>query len=270
MNWHVDESMIDRYLAGFLDRAAASSVEAHVTACDSCRVLVTADEARLSRSWHRIVERVEPGERRLVERVLSRLGVPGHVARLVAVSPAMRASFVLAVVLGMGFAVAAAGSDPGSGRFRWFLLVAPLVPVGGVAFAYGRFVDPVHEVTLAAPIDSFRLVLLRAATVLAVAMPVGLAAWPLVPAPAALGVSAWLVPGLALTLATLSLASRLEPWIAGAVIALAWVGFWQLASVNDIEPYGAAAQAAAAVVAVAAGLVLVVWRDRFDRDWSRR
>jgi FtsH-binding integral membrane protein len=270
MSWHVDEMLVGRYQTGTLDRVAAASVESHVTACDVCRELFAVDAARFDRSWAQIVDRVEPGRHSLIERALTAVGVPGHVARLVAVSPALRMSFVLAVMLVVGFAVAAAGSNPEGRSFRWFLLVAPLVPVAGVAFAYGRLVDPAYELTMAAPLDSFRLVLLRTATVLAVTLPVGLVAWPIVPSPATLGVSAWLIPALSLTTATLGLASRLEPWVAGSVTSVAWFGLWLAASAGDLEPYGAAVQAVLVVVAVVAGATMTLRRDRYDQDWSRR
>ncbi len=270
MSWHVDELLVGRYQNGTLDRVAAASVESHVTACEVCRALFAADETRLDQSWARIIDRVEPGRPGVIERALRALGVPGHVARLVAVSPALRMSFVLAVLLVVGFAVAAAGSNPEGRSFRWFLLMAPLVPVAGVAFAYGRLVDPAHELTMAAPIDAIRLVLLRAATVLAVTLPIGLLAWPFVPSPATLGVSAWLIPALSLTTTTLALASRLEPWMAGLVTSVAWLGLWQAASAGDLEPYGVGVQAVLVVVAAVAGATMALRRDRYDQDWSRR
>ncbi|MEX2374968.1 MAG: zf-HC2 domain-containing protein, partial [Dehalococcoidia bacterium] len=111
MSWHIDAAVIDRYQEGGLDRTAAASVEAHVTGCDRCRRLVSLDAGRLERSWMAVVERVEPSGPGLVERGLSALGVPAHIARIVAVSPALRVSFVLAVVLVTGFAAAASASN---------------------------------------------------------------------------------------------------------------------------------------------------------------
>ena len=49
-----------------------------------------------------------------------------------------------------------------------FLLVAPLLPLAGVAAAYGPLVDPAYELALAAPLGSLRLLLLRAVAVVAV------------------------------------------------------------------------------------------------------
>ena len=48
-----------------------------------------------------------------------------------------------------------------------FLVLAPLLPLAGVAAAYGRDVDPTYEIGLAAPMRSFGLLLVRALAVLA-------------------------------------------------------------------------------------------------------
>ncbi|CAN5738004.1 hypothetical protein BH23ACT5_BH23ACT5_11130 [soil metagenome] len=270
MSWHVDASVIGRYQEGGLDRAAAASVEAHVAGCGQCRRQVTFDEGRLERSWMAVVERVEPSRPGLVERGLAVLGVPAHVARIVAVSPALRVSFVLAVVLVTGFAAAVSTSNPTGGTYKLFLVLAPLLPVAGVAIAYGRLVDPVHELTMVSPIDSFRLLLLRTTTVLAVSITVGLLAWPLVPAPSSLGVSAWLIPAMALTLVTLAMSSQFELWLSGSVVAGGWVLMMLLAHTERIEAFGSAAQTGYAALAGIAAAAVITRRDRYDREGSRR
>jgi hypothetical protein len=45
-------------------------------------------------------------------------------------------------------------------------MAAPLVPLVGVAVAYGPEADPAHELTATAPYSGLRLVLLRTAAVL--------------------------------------------------------------------------------------------------------
>ncbi len=192
MSWHVEEKLVLSYQEGAVDRVTGASLEAHLTACADCRGLVKADPAWLESSWRGIAERVEPGKPGPLERLLTAVGVPQHHARLAAVSPALRASYLLAVVLVLGFAVLAAGADPAGRTYLIFLFVAPVLPVAGVAFSYGRRVDPAHELTLATPIDALRLLLLRAASVLVVAVGLGLLAWPLVPdpVPGSLGLAA--------------------------------------------------------------------------------
>ena len=161
-------------------------------------------------------------------------------------------------------------SNPTGGTYRVFLVVAPLLPVAGVAFAYGRLVDPVHDLTMASPIDSFRLLLLRTVTVLAVSIPVGLVAWPMVPAPSSLGFSAWLLPALALTLVTLALSSRFEVWLAGSMVGGGWVAAMLIALAEEYEAFDSAAQIGYAVLAVSAAAVVALRRERYDREGRPR
>jgi len=270
MSWHVDASDIHRYQEAALDRVAAASLEAHLTDCGECRSLVVVDRDWLERSWSTIAELVEPSRPGVVERTLTRLGVPSHVARIVAVSPALRISFLLAVVLVMAFAAVASTSNPTDGTYRVFLIVAPLLPVAGVAFAYGRLVDPAYDLTLASPIDSFRLLLLRVVTVLAVSIPVGLVAWPMVPAPSAFGFTAWLLPALALTLVTLALSSRFEVWLAGSMVGGGWVAAMVIAVAEGYETFDTRAQIGYAVLALLAAVAVMVRRERYDREGTPR
>ena len=58
-----------------------------------------------------------------------------------------------------------------------FLALAPLAPVAGVAITFGPGADPSFELTVASPISTVRLLLLRAAAVLATTLVLA-AAWP--------------------------------------------------------------------------------------------
>jgi hypothetical protein len=224
------------------------------------------DRDWLEQSWSSITEVVEPGRPSVVERTLVRIGVPTHVARIVAVSPALRVSFLLAVVLVMAFAVLASGSNPTGGTYRVFLIVAPLLPVAGVALAYGRLVDPVHDLTIASPIDSFRLLLVRAATVLSVSGTAGLVAWPMVPAPSGLGITAWLLPALALTLVTLAISSRFEVWLAGSLVGGVWVVAMLVTLVEGMDAFDSGAQLGYLALSAVAAAAVAVRRDRYDRE----
>lgn len=270
MSWHVDAAAMHRYRDGALERVTAASLEAHVTGCDECRRLVAVDGGWLDSSWSGVADRVEPGRPTVVERGLTGLRVPEHVARIVAVSPALRISFLLAVVLVTGFAAVASTSSPAGDTYKLFLMVAPLLPVAGVAFAYGRLVDPAHELTTVAPIDSFRLLLLRTATVLVVSIAVGLVAWPVVPAPSTIGLSAWLIPALGLTLVTLALSSRFEVWLSAALVAGGWLTAMLLATTEGYETFDVRAQLAYSAVAIVAAVAVILSRHRYDREGNRR
>ena len=270
MSWHVDQDVLHRYQTGAIDRVVAASVEAHVTECAECRGDLILDESWLGQSWARIADRVEPGRPGVIERVLTSVGVKQHLARVIALSPAFRVSFVLAVVLVMGFAVSASASDPNGWAFRVFLFLAPLLPVAGIAVAYGNLVDAAHELTLSSPIDSFRLSMLRAITVLVVSVGIGLVAWPFIEAPAAFGPSAWLAPAMALTLTTLALASRFEAWVAGAMVAGGWAAAMALALSWDLETFNSGAQWVYGLAAVVAGLAVALRRNSYDREGGNR
>lgn len=266
MRWHVDRDTLERYQAGSVDRVVAASLEAHVTECGECRERLVVDEGWLDRSWAGVADRVEPGRPSLVEIILSAVGVRQDVARVISFSPAFRLSFLLAVVIVLGFAVAASTSDPNGSAFRIFLALAPLLPVGGIALAYGRLVDPLHDLTLSSPIDSFRLLMLRSITVLSVSVGLGLAAWPLIEAPTMFGPSVWLAPALALTLIVLALASRFEMWLSAVMVAGGWMAAMVVAISWDLETFNTRAQPVYLLLAFATGLVVALRRYSYDRE----
>lgn len=270
MSWHVDQDVLHRYQTAAIDRVVAASVEAHVTQCAECRGDLILDQEWMEQSWAGVAEQVEPGRRGVIERLLTSVGVKQHLARVIALSPAFRVSFILAVILVMAFSVGASASDPNGWAFRIFLFLAPLVPVAGIALAYGNLVDAAHELTLSSPIDSFRLLMLRAITVLIVSVGIGLVAWPLIEAPDAFGPSAWLAPALALTLATLALASHFEAWVSGAMVAGGWAVAMALALSWDLETFNTRAQSVYMLAAIVAGLVVAVRRNSYDREGGNR
>jgi len=170
--------------------------------------------------WGRIREQAQAPRPGLVERVLTRLGVSEPDALLVAVAPSLRASWLYGLAVTLGF-VALSAAYGGSRGLALFLLVAPLVPVAGVAFAYGPDVDPSYEVGVAVPYSAARLLLLRTAAVLATCLPLVLLAALLVPALSWTAVS-WLLPALSFTAVTLAASTWTRPAIAGVGLGIAW------------------------------------------------
>jgi hypothetical protein len=269
MSWHVDPDVLDRYQSGIADRISAASVEAHLTACADCRGLVPVEAEWLKRSWTRIADLVEPGHRLPVERFLTLVGAPAHLARVMAVTPSLRPSWLIAVTLTLLFAALASRVDPSTG-FDLFLVLAPLVPVAGVAIAYGRIGDPAHEITVATPVDPFRLLLLRAAIVTGFALVVALNIDIGIPAPYATGL--WILPALAVTLSTLAVGTRLTMWLAAAASATGWLLVATLFTVENgghlIAALTSQAQFAFVAVAVAATFVLLRNGDAYRRGDS--
>jgi hypothetical protein len=268
--WHADGALLAAYHDQRLDAAARWSVEAHLTSCATCRLRTRAlvDPARLERVRAALIDAVELPRAGVAERLLVRLGVAEHTARLLAATPALRGSWLLAVAAVLAFAVLAGWTRPGHDANLVFLCVAPLLPLAGIAVAYGPGVDPTYEIGLAAPLPSFRLLLLRAAAVLATATLLAAAASLALPqlGPGAAG---WLLPSLALTASGLALATTVAPLRAIGITAGAWI----LAVVVTVMPpapssvlFAEAGQAAFAALALLGTAVLLVRRGRFESD----
>jgi hypothetical protein len=193
--------------------------------------------------------------------LLSRIGLSEHLARLLAVTPSLSPSWLGALVLTLAFAVVAAHQIPRGALF--FVLLAPLLPVAGVAAAYGPAIDPSHEIGLASPMSSFRILLIRSTAVLLTTFTlVGIfgLALPGVGWTAA----AWLLPGLALTLSSLALSTWVPPLWAAGVVSVFWIGGVTLVErVNGLTVASLHAPAQGAIVAVGilATLILITrWR----------
>jgi hypothetical protein len=140
-----------------------------------------------------------------------------------ALGPAVRGAWLPAVLLVAVGAVALAHGAGFADARPWLLALAPVVPVAGVALSYGPHADPMHEITAATPSAGLRLVLMRTAAVLAVSLPLLTLAGALLPSTDAPNAAAWLLPGLALTLASLALAGYVGLRAATAVTGGGWL-----------------------------------------------
>lgn len=221
-DWHVSGDVIERYLSGRIAPVGAMSVEAHLDRCMRCRAALPADDAWLAISWDRITQVVMQPRLTLLERLLQRCGLPEPLARLLAATPTLSRAWLTAVTAVLAFAVVAAhaGQESPSALLP-FLLVAPVLPLAGIAVAYGPRVDPVHELLAAAPAAGARLFLLRAGATLVAALTPAALATSLLPSSALLGV-AWLLPALALTTACLALSTRIPVPAAAAGLSAVW------------------------------------------------
>jgi hypothetical protein len=220
------------------------------------------DSQREEQIWQRLLDSVGQAEPRPGERFLSGVGVPAHVARLLAFTPSVGLSWVLSVVASLAFAVFA---SQGTGGLMPFLVLAPLLPVLGVAVSYQRRIDPLYEIGIASPVGGFRLMLVRSTAVLMASI--------VVAAVAALGLpeirfsAVWLLPALFLTVLTLILSTVMQTASAAVVASAIWVGGVITAEVVASEPYivfGATAQLIFAILAVLLMAGLIGRRDSFE------
>ncbi len=220
--WHLDAELAGRYAQGGVSAVLASSVEQHLIRCAACRARLTptVPTARLDAVWAEVLETVETPRATLLERLLRGIRVDEGTARLVAATPSLRGAWILGVVVVVTLAVLTAHSD-GNG-IALFLALAPVLPMAGVAFAFGPAVDPTHEIAAAAPYSALHLLAVRTAVVVASTLvPIGLAA-PFLPGNAWLSV-AWLLPALALTVTMLALATRVAPHLAAIGLSALWL-----------------------------------------------
>jgi len=263
-SWHADDDLLTRYVRGTLGPLDGASLEQHLTGCADCRARIAThlDIAPLELVWTRVREQVQAPAPSLVERLLTRLGVSAPDARIVSVAPSLRTSWLLGLAITLGF-VGLGVANGGDRGLTFFLLVAPLVPVAGVAFAYGPDVDPSYEVGVAVPYSAARLLLLRTAAVLATSLPLLLMAALLVPGLSWTVVS-WLLPALAFTAVILAASTWTRPSFAGVGLGIAWACAVGTAAFAE-DPYAVLAPSLLLIYAVVGIAAVLVLRLRIRR-----
>ncbi|OXZ00111.1 zf-HC2 domain-containing protein [Streptomyces diastatochromogenes] len=283
--WHASDGLIARYADGSLPEPDAWSLEKHLEGCAGCA-------ARVSRAVHgtaagAVLAQVRESVLAAAPPVLKQVApeappapAPPRLARLLwAVGPAVRGAWLPAVLL-VAVGAMALGYGGGFPDARALLLaIAPVVPVAGVALSYGPHADPLYEVVAATPAGGLRLALTRTAAVLGVSLPLLTVAGLLLPASGAPAAAAWLLPGLALTLGSLALASFVGCRTASGVTAGGWLCA-VLAPVSAAPADGAGArlaeqlsrcldgtgtQGAWAAAAALSAALLVARRPAYDR-----
>jgi hypothetical protein len=265
MTWHVAEEDLCAYARGDLAPPLLWSADTHLTACAECRARLAgvSDPVAVTDGWERLDAELDAPRRGLCEGLLVRCGVTDHSARLLAATPVLRRSWLLAVtfVLAMTVLMVRVADSPGL-----FLGLAPLLPLAGVAVSYGPVLDPTYEMAVVAPMHGFRLLMLRTCAVLGAGLVLNGLATLALPG-YGLRALAWLLPALALTATGLALTPRLGPVLAPALVGVAWTTLLLIAQATTEgtpAPFTAPGQLGAAVVAAAAGWLLVRLRDRFD------
>lgn len=228
--------------------------------------LPVVDPARIERNWAAVSSELFAPQPGRLERFLRRFPVSGSVVRLMVATPALRRAWFLAlglvIVIGLG---AGDGAKPRDDLFM-LLLLAPLVPVLGVTMAYGAEADPSYETSLATPLSGFRLMMIRAATVVGFSVAV-LAVVSLLTGAVTPMAFGWLLPSLGLTSAALALMTYTSPRRAGALAAAFWVLGVVMVSAGSTDPLVAFALGGQLIMLVVGGAALLTSyrrRDRFD------
>ncbi|MFJ8104768.1 zf-HC2 domain-containing protein [Streptomyces sp. NPDC096132] len=218
---HASMRIIDQYARGDTDIAADElwALEAHLEECRVCRDRLSAAVAAQAPEVTTLVGIVWAG----LEPELAAIAPMPYRRRWSArlstwLTPAMAPwlAMVASVTL---LALLLDLMDTGTGQVSPVLLLAPVLPVLGVAASWSRGLDPAYELTAAAPRAGLDLVLRRTAAVLAVVVPVLLAAG------GATGVNAaqWLLPCLAFTSTTLALGGVVGVTRAAVALVAVWV-----------------------------------------------
>ncbi|MFI1829204.1 zf-HC2 domain-containing protein [Streptomyces sp. NPDC020412] len=267
---HTPDALLRDYARRETAPHALRAVEAHLDRCPLCRSRLSAhtDPRVLDHGWERLdiaIDAPVPGR---AERLLLRFGVPDHVARLVAATPVLRASWVGAAALTLLLTTLIARLAEPAGTPVLFLGLAPLLPVAGVAVSYGWRWDPAHEMGLVTPLRAFRLVLLRTAVVLGTCIALTCAASLALPG-LGLATFGWLLPGCALTAVSLALAAHMESTTAAGVTAAGWLAV--LFVTHDSHAvFSTTGQAASVAVLTVACAGVLLSRTAFDRPVRRR
>ena len=217
---HASKRIIEGYVRGGADLSADEvwAVEAHLEMCRVCRDRLSAAVGAGVPAVASLVDTVWSGlepqlavtatmpRRRRWSAPLSRWMTPTMVPWLAMVVGVT----LLALLLDL--------SDTGSGEVSLVLLLAPVLPVLGVAASWSRGLDPAYELTASVPRAGLYLVLRRTASVLGVVVPVLLVGgWA-----TGVMVAQWLLPCLAFTSITLALGGVVGVTRAAVVLATVW------------------------------------------------
>ncbi|WP_180687388.1 zf-HC2 domain-containing protein [Streptomyces gossypiisoli] len=217
---HASMRIIDGYARGGADLAADEvwALEAHLEACGVCRdrlsAAVTAGAPAVAALVDTVWSGLEPHlaataplpRRRRWSARLSKWMTPTMVPWLAMVTSVT----LLALLLDL--------ADVGYGEVSPVLLLAPVLPVLGVAASWSRGLDPAYELTASVPRAGLYLVLRRTASVLAVVVPVLLVGgWV-----TGVMVAQWLLPCLAFTSTTLALGGVIGVTRAAVALTAVW------------------------------------------------
>ncbi|NGY62800.1 zf-HC2 domain-containing protein [Lentzea sp. NEAU-D13] len=250
---HPGEQLLRQYVRG--DDVPADqlwAVEAHLESCAPCRGRLAPDPIA-EQVWADLAPVLDRTPQMPPARSWLR-----HVSHWVSPVAGPWLAMILLVT-----AVAVALDQAGSvarGQISLVLLVAPVLPVLGVAASWGRAMDPAHELTAATPRAGLPLVFRRTVAVLAVVVPGLLVASQLTGA----SLTQWMLPCLAFTTCTLALGGLIGITRAAITLIAGWAAGIVLPTIALSRTSVALDVAATPVWAavLAAGLIVIAVRFR--------
>ncbi|MFE7590672.1 zf-HC2 domain-containing protein [Kitasatospora sp. NPDC057512] len=220
---HASRQLIDDYARGVTTMAADTvwALEAHLETCAPCRSGLAASVATGAPGIAALVDTVRAG----LEQQLDAVGTAPsrwHRPRWVSswLTPAMTPWLAMtAVVTLMALLLDAAAPAEVFGSSSPVSLIAPVLPLCGVAAAWSSGLDPAHELTASTARAGLPLLLRRTTSVLVVVLPALLLGGWLTGATTA---AQWLLPSLAFTSTALALGSVVGVTRAAVGLAAAW------------------------------------------------
>ena len=259
--WHLTPAQAHDYAARRSDEITAMSVEAHLVRCIPCRSLLPVDESWLADGWEALRDVVDRPRRGPVEALLSAAGLRPETAKLLAATPRLYQAWLGSTVVVLIAALLAAHLVPLGSLV--FVFLAPVIPLAGVALAYGPGIDPAHTLASVTPMAGQRLLFLRTCAVLVPALLLCTGAALMLPhADTAWGTAFWLLPSLTLVAGSLLLSRWIHLSAASGIVGALWLAVLFLVSLSgQTIPVGVFAPQAqmywGVLLSVLVGLLLI-------------
>jgi hypothetical protein len=256
--WHVGAESLRSWVDGEAGSLVSVSVEQHLLQCAHCRAQVADLVPESTRPpWDDVLAAIEVPRPALAQRLFVRLGLNETDSLVASSAPTLRVAWLLGTMGVLLFAVVAAVLAD-QGGLGLFLMVAPLIPVTGVAAAYGPSSDPSYETVVVAPFAMVRLILLRTLSVLATSVPLVVIAGLFLPASPLVAV-AWLLPAAGFIALVLTASNWVDPAHAAAAVGVGWVAFvfWAVHINDPLAVFAPMAIGAYVVLLVVAILALL-------------
>ncbi|MFD3730476.1 zf-HC2 domain-containing protein [Streptomyces sp. NPDC058632] len=217
---HASARLIRHYARGDAGIAADEvwALEAHLEVCGHCRERLG---AAVSTEAPAITSLLETVRSALEPRLDTVAAMPPRRWRRVRWSSWMTPAMAPWLAMTVGLTLMALLLDVAAPDFGEvsLLLLAPVLPLAGVAASWSRALDPAHELTVSTPRAGLYLLLRRTVSVLVVVLPVLLAAGRLT---GAMTAAQWLLPSLAFTSTALALGSVIDVTRAAAALMAVW------------------------------------------------